>query len=335
MNEEERKELTLRDEPLTIHGVPGTFTCIARNETEWEKQRWTSEPLEMSDGRFAEVELRFDDDPQNNHNTFAMTGTVYAKDPNRYGRGDRNIESLGQVLKEIAEVLPPAMRELDNFHLVSTEGPMHYPANTLYLAGDRDYNGKAAGEPARTSKKLTVEGAPGVPVSGLKPDMVEKLDQLLQEGESLGERVEAPHRKGEFDTHYTFTNLHSAKRPAEWAHAPFRTLEEAENFERAFDNGRFNVETVVTEVSQGKERELESARQAACGDFPEDDPLYLSDETLSLPREDLKAALEDRLPELLSRFRSAMEACGFEWSPAEALAKKREAEADDPMPGPG
>ena len=72
--------------------------------------------------------VRFDDSCRNGHNTFSITGTIY-----RHYEG-RWVEHSGGCLhedigKHFAELAP-----LIKWHLCSTDGPMHYVANTMYHA---------------------------------------------------------------------------------------------------------------------------------------------------------------------------------------------------------
>lgn len=57
---------------------------------------------------------------------------------------------------------------------------------------------------------------------------------------------------------------------------------------------------------EGKERQLDAARR--CAIWPE-----ATDEQLCLPKEELTALLEARLPDLLQRFRADVEAAGLLW----------------------
>jgi len=82
------------------------------------------------------VEMRFDDTPRNGHETFAITATLYE---------NRRDVAGGCLHDDIAEWFPEFV-PLIPWHLVSTDGPMHYVANAVYLAGDRDYNGLKKGE---------------------------------------------------------------------------------------------------------------------------------------------------------------------------------------------
>lgn len=62
----------------------------------------------------------------------------------------------------------------------------------------------------------------------------------------------------------------------------------------------------------GKERDLRGARSAACGDWPTEHPLYLSDEQLC--SNNLRQILTDRLPLLLIECRNVVESFGFDWN---------------------
>ena len=84
------------------------------------------------------VELRFDDSCRNGHESFAITAEV--RRPNR-----RDVEACGCLHEDIARVFPE-LQPLIKWHLTSTDGPMHYVANTCYHAGDRDCNGLRKGE---------------------------------------------------------------------------------------------------------------------------------------------------------------------------------------------
>ena len=84
------------------------------------------------------VKLRFDDSCRNGHETFSITAEV--RRPNR-----RDVEACGRLHDDIARVFPE-LALLIKWHLTSTDGPMHYVANTCYHAGDRDCNSLRRGE---------------------------------------------------------------------------------------------------------------------------------------------------------------------------------------------
>ena len=82
------------------------------------------------------VELRFDDSRHNGHETFSITGEV--RSPARWEAGGCTHEAIAEVF--------PELEPLIKWHLTSTDGPMHYVANTCYHAGDRDCHGLRRGE---------------------------------------------------------------------------------------------------------------------------------------------------------------------------------------------
>ena len=86
------------------------------------------------------VELRFDDNCGNGHNTFAATCDIerWERGKFRESGGGADHDTIARIFPELAPLL--------KWHLVSSDGPMHYLANTIYLAGDRDHNGLLKGE---------------------------------------------------------------------------------------------------------------------------------------------------------------------------------------------
>lgn len=97
--------------------------------------------------------------------------------------------SSGCIHEEIAEHLPELSR-YTKWHLVSKKAPMHYIANTLFLAGDRDCWGLRKGE-----NKQIVNGRTGLPcwirmanVNGEKVQL-HKLDKYLDSMETPTETV--------------------------------------------------------------------------------------------------------------------------------------------------
>jgi len=77
-------------------------------------------------GRLA-VTIRYDDRCNNQHNTFAITGTLH----DSVGR----IEACGMIHEVIAEQMPHLQKYL-KWHSCSSDGPLHYIANSMYHASD-------------------------------------------------------------------------------------------------------------------------------------------------------------------------------------------------------
>lgn len=116
------------------------------------------------------AKVRYDDECGNGHNTFAITGERYEK---YHHPGESTIEhkngrklwmsSCGCLHDEIAEHFPE-LAPLIKWHLCSSDGPMHYLANTLYFADDRDHWGLRKGEfRQHTSSGQQNGGVPGIP----------------------------------------------------------------------------------------------------------------------------------------------------------------------------
>lgn len=128
-------------------------------------QRTTRRTEFRENGRRYELiaEIRYDDQCGNGHNTFAITGSIYDMDaPSRkrgkyYEKGEPTV--YGCIHDEIGKHLPE-LREAIPFHLVSSDGPMHYPGNVLHFARDRDCWGRRKGEPATFESSIVFDGNP-------------------------------------------------------------------------------------------------------------------------------------------------------------------------------
>jgi hypothetical protein len=77
------------------------------------------------------AKVRYDDECGNGHNTFTITGEIWrAKQGQPIGR---DCESCGCIHEDIAKRLPELAPYI-KWHLTSSDGPMHYIANTVYHA---------------------------------------------------------------------------------------------------------------------------------------------------------------------------------------------------------
>lgn len=70
--------------------------------------------------------LRFDDECRNGHETFAITADI----------SDNGREYMGGCCHDEIALRFPELAHLIKWHLVSTDGPMHYLANTMYYADE-------------------------------------------------------------------------------------------------------------------------------------------------------------------------------------------------------
>lgn len=74
--------------------------------------------------------VRYDDKCGNGHNSFAITGAQYRKSKNKYNEYWAE-DSFGCMHEDIAKHFPQLAPYI-KWHLMNSNGPMHYIANTLY-----------------------------------------------------------------------------------------------------------------------------------------------------------------------------------------------------------
>ncbi|WKV22098.1 hypothetical protein Phage2-1_00098 [Achromobacter phage 2-1] len=300
--------------PYTERGKRGKITFM--------HQKFVGRRTFREDGilKTIDVEVRFDDNCKNGHNDFAITGTIYNPRQDIKTYGDR-IESCGCIHEEIAKHFPE-VAHLIKWHLVSTDGPMHYPGNALYHASNRDHWGLLKGEPhpgeQHQDYQIYVGNSPVPHRLGRKfmRWAVARLEFMRSTPRTNPDSydfsvVEVPYPKkpGEdrdYKSQWTMRGFE-----ASWGGAPFATKEEAEGWAKAFNVDRTNHEylkitKVPTLFGEGKVRELDFARSSAI--WPE-----ATDEQLCLPKEELKALLDARLPALMVECKRDIEAAGFMW----------------------
>lgn len=159
----------------SINGVPGRLYArhVRPDRPDlFSAQKWDSDGRPFPRGGYGpnaklHAVIRFDDECKNGRASFSITGQISG------ARYDRDNGSIGCNHDDIAKVFPE-LAHLIKWHLCATDGPMHYAANTVYLAGDRDHNGLRKGEArqivnGRTGKPCWVlqEAASGEPVHAL------------------------------------------------------------------------------------------------------------------------------------------------------------------------
>lgn len=250
------------------------------------------------------INLRFDDECNNGRNSFAITGSLYETGPNARLILDRECITSGAIHDEISKYAPE-LAYLVKWHSTSTDGPWAYLANTLYNAGDLDCWGRKKGEPYNFTKKIKFDNSPF-----LYAPTKELLNFIDLVGVAADWKdfkiVQIPHKSSknkneyQFSPKYSFNGMHTE----EWYKAPFDNLQEANNFVTAMTNCKVEIVEEPTAWGEGKERNFAAARNSAV--WPE-----ATDEQLSLPKEDLKKLLLDRLPALMQNFKSDMEKLGF------------------------
>jgi hypothetical protein len=174
-------------------------------------------PVEFTEGRGVfriMARVRYDDECGNGHNTFSITGAIDRKMALTRG-GVVEVhwreESGGCIHDEIARHFPE-LKPLLKWHLCSSDGPLHYVANTVYLAGDRDCGGLRAGE-----RRQIVNGRTGLPAWKLEADrkLPEHVDSLECPADTAVLRYQPWCRVGEGKAR----ELDAARRSAVWPEA--------------------------------------------------------------------------------------------------------------------
>lgn len=124
--------ITKDEAEVLVHGVKGrAFGVVTADNGRIMNQRiktFSREYTEHNRRQRLSATLRFDDECRNGHETFAITA-----DGHEYDRGAWR-ESIGGCCHDEIEKRFPELAPLIKWHLCSTDGPMHYTANTLYHA---------------------------------------------------------------------------------------------------------------------------------------------------------------------------------------------------------
>jgi hypothetical protein len=237
--------------------------------------------------------VRHDDECGNGHNSFAITATV------RVPR-HKDIAAGGCMHEEIAKAFPE-LAPFIKWHLTSTDGPMHYVANTIHLAGDRDCWGHRKGEPKDFKTHLQFGDNP-IKHTFHKRGFMKFLEEHAPQFDFEIIRIDYESKNckpNTFNPKYTFNGFGS-----KWYECPFDSEQKAMDFLTALHKCNPKFVRSATDVGKGKERELDGARNAAV--WPE-----ATDAELMQEPEQLKAALLARLPALMVEFKAAVESLGF------------------------
>lgn len=296
---------TIRNETAhVIHGVPGLLFTLRRPPAPWKagtfaSQKWVSESRPISGwgaGAKIKVEMRFDDHCKNGANDFAITATINSPASSR--RND--CEACGCLHDEIAQAFPE-LAHLIKWHLSGWRGPMHYVANAAYLAGDRDFNGRAKGEPSSFETVIYFADSP------VHHKIKDSFAKFVSERAMTGDFHVVAIDGGTSPSGYKFSPKFTFAGYCEkWHECPFDSEREAQEWAQAVNAGAYRLDRIATAFSEGKPRELDKARRVAV--WPD-----ATDAELSVPRAELEAALAARLPTLVAALRADIEACGFMW----------------------
>jgi len=132
-----------------INGVNGRMFAIQepqeiRANLVYRCQKWISEGRKIKGygtNGIIHVSIRFDDECKNGHQSFAITADVRTDESRRL----KDIAAGGCLHDDIEKIFPE-LKPLIKWHLMNSDGPMYYVANTIYHASNRDCNGLLKGE---------------------------------------------------------------------------------------------------------------------------------------------------------------------------------------------
>lgn len=246
---------------------------------------------ERGEPRSITVTVRYDDECNNGHNTFAITGDI---------RGPRGYECGGCIHEEIAKHFPE-LAPLIKWHLCSSDGPMHYVANTVYHASNRDHWVLLRGEASTSPKhqKHVVRFGNSPIEHEVSPRLKKFIDEtLVADGEFILDKMD--HMIGDKN----YSKFQFAGMGCKWHECPFDTEAECRQWLDAITSCELHWSSRSTLIGEGKERDLNAAR--SCAIWPD-----ATDEELCQDRETLTAVLQARLPGLLVEFQAAVESLGF------------------------
>lgn len=293
--------------PHLLCGVPGLLTVRHRapDARTFTQQEWVSEPRKPHGPRCASstliVSVRFDDECRNGHNSFGVTADLIEGGA---------VVACGMLHEEVADTFPE-LAHLIRWHGTSTDGPMHYVANTVYHASDKDSRGFRKGEPSRFDKVAYIGDSP-VAYTLKDGAYLRTVQQLYDDGYRNFSVLAVPYpaKPGDTVTYPDYYTLPPAS-PLPQSR-PFLHRDTAEQWAQALNAGMVRFGEMVTGYGEGKARDLDAAR--SCAVWPE-----ATDEQLMLPPQELRKLLEDRLPSLIAAVRADVEAAGLLWESSTAV----------------
>lgn len=196
-------------------------------------------------------------------------------------------EDIGRVFPEYAH--------LTKWHLCSSDGPMHYVANTIFHASDKDCWGRRAGDPSGWDK--VVRFGAGMPYKVASDGFFKWLSE--QEYPREFDVVEVECGKDFKYKRYGYRSYVEAFDLKGYQY-PFSALHDAESLAVALNTApSLEFDRVPIAWSEGKEPDLDAAR--SCAIWPGATLEQLQD----------KDQLLARLPGIMAEFKGAMESLGF------------------------
>ena len=144
--------------------------------TKSQKQRHKTEWREDGKTYRMKTTVRYDDQCGNNHNSFSITCNIT----------ENSRDYMGGCCHDIIVKRQPELAHLIKWHLVSSDGPMHYIANTAYHVENNnfDFARSTAIWPDVTDEKLRK-----LSPEGLKAELKHRLPVLMAEFRKVIESI--------------------------------------------------------------------------------------------------------------------------------------------------
>jgi len=236
------------------------------------------------------IDIRYDDECGNGHNSFSITGTLYEHGK----RGDLGTIACGCLHDDI-KILAPEYAHLIKWHLMSSDAPMHYMANTLYHAKDREDMSKPLGAVLKSKRVVQMHGVEQFPG---KRNMVACTELIRSGAFEMIEIQHGPTDGYQFKPKYKVI-VQGDETEYKWHEGEFDTSRELVAYAEAVQAGHVDIVTVPTKWNEASEPNLDAARGSACWE----------DATLEQLQD--KEQLLSRIPDLLSEFIEVVEGLGF------------------------
>lgn len=248
-------------------------------------------------GHKVTASVRYDDNCGNTHNSFGITGTEYEKDK---PQTEVFIISCGCIHDKVTEAIPELLPYI-KWHLCSSEGPMHYIANTLYYARDRTHKGVPIGNPVAWDTSLKFKNTSFTfkeQCTGFW-EYLENVHHFFMLKVVEISYIPEPSEDYVYTPNYTLTGFRPKHTKQQWYATPFNNKPEAEEFLEALQSSEYEFIDTPTAYCEAVKPNLKAARNSAIWE----------DATLEQLQDEEQ--LIARLPALMEEFKKAMENLGF------------------------
>lgn len=198
------------------------------------------------------ISIRYDDRCNNGHNTFSITANLY-RDDREWSCG-----CLHDDIKEFA----PQFAHLIKWHLVSSDGPMHYISNTTYHARDTDSDGLRKGEysayklkvvsgSVATDEKVTLYTTGQMYTNKQNnPNLAKSNEKEELKMKSFIEKLKIDHEVIKENSSYSLSegkkvDIEAARNCAVWPDATFEQLQDKEQLQARLPDLMQEFKTVI------------------------------------------------------------------------------------------